>query len=248
MLAACPSGGPTGAEREQIPPIARSASGKMTPMTTPDIAPTDRTRLRRKADRGRHDFDAVAAILDAGLVCHVGFALDGRPWVFPTAYGRIDDRLYLHGAAGNFALRSLAGGAEACVTVTLVDGLVLARSAFHHSMNYRSVMLFGPAAAVAEDDEKLAGLLAIVDHMAPGRSGDTRRPTPEELRATLVVRLPIREASAKIRTGGPVDEPEDLDLPHWAGELPLQLTPGHPITDGVEDTPVPEYVTAWRTG
>lgn len=218
----------------------------MVAVTNPDLNITDRTRVRRKADRGHYDFGTVAAVLDAGLVCHVGFALDGRPWVVPTAYGRIDDRLYLHGAAGNFALRSLADGAEACVTVTILDGLVLARSAFHHAMNYRSVMVFGRGKAVTDEDEKLGASMAIVEHVAPGRAADTRPPTTEELKATLVVRIPIEEASAKIRTGGPNDSPEDLALPHWAGELPLRLTPGEPVPDGAGAPPIPGYVSGWR--
>lgn len=218
----------------------------MAPVAEPELTFTDRTRVRRKADRGHYDFDTVAAVLDAGLVCHVGFALDGRPWVFPTAYGRIDDRLYLHGAAANFALRSLADGAEACVAVTILDGLVLARSAFHHAVNYRSVMLFGVGEAVTDEDEKFAASMAIVEHVAPGRAADTRPPTAEELRATLVVRIPIAEASAKIRTGGPNDLPEDLALPHWAGELPLGLTPGKPVSHGSDPPPVPDYVEGWQ--
>jgi nitroimidazol reductase NimA-like FMN-containing flavoprotein (pyridoxamine 5'-phosphate oxidase superfamily) len=193
---------------------------------------TDRSRVRRKADRAAYDFSTVAAILDEALLCHVGFALDGRPWVVPTTFVRIGDHLYLHGAAGNFALRTLsAGGIEACVTVTLLDGLVLARSAFHHSMNYRSVMLFGSAVAVTDADEKLAALLALVDHMEPGRSSASRPPTDAELRSTLVVRFPIDEGSAKVRTGGPIDDEEDLSLPHWAGVIPLALVRGEPVPD-----------------
>lgn len=192
---------------------------------------SERTRVRRKADRGRYDRDTIVGILDEALICHVGFAVDGRPWVVPTAFARVEEHVYLHGAVGNFALRTLAGGAEACVTFTLLDGLVLARSAFHHSMNYRSVMLFGRAVAVTDDDEKHAALLAIVEQMVKGRSGSTRLPTPQELRSTLVVRLPIEEASAKVRTGGPIDEPADYDLPHWAGMVPLTLVRGEPLPD-----------------
>ena len=188
--------------------------------------PTDRTRVRRKAERGRYDRATVDAILDEALLCHVGFAVDGRPWVVPTAFARIDDHVYVHGATGNFALRSLAAGAEACITVTLLDGLVLSRSAFHHSMNYRSVMLFGTAEAVRDEDDKRAAVMAILEHLIPGRSGGTRPPTAEELRATLVVRLPIDEVSAKVRTGPPIEDDADLGLEHWAGVLPLTLTPG----------------------
>jgi uncharacterized protein len=212
---------------------------------------TERTRVRRQADRGRYDRETVSAILDAGLICHVGFALDGRPWVFPTAYARIADEVFLHGAGANFGLRALAAGAEACITVTIVDGLVLARSAFHHSMNYRSVMLFGRGAAVTDPDEKRRALLAIVDHMAPGRSLDSRAPSAPELRKSLVVRVPITEASAKVRTGGPIEEPEDSGLAYWAGQVPLRLVPGEPVSDGAPSAgaapPVPGYVAGWLT-
>jgi nitroimidazol reductase NimA-like FMN-containing flavoprotein (pyridoxamine 5'-phosphate oxidase superfamily) len=200
-------------------------------------------------DRGRHDRETVRAILDAGLICHVGFSVDGRPWVFPTAYGRVDDNLYVHGASGNFGLRALAAGAEACVTVTVVDGLVLARSAFHHSMNYRSVMVFGHGQPVTGPDEKLRALTAIVEHMAPGRSDDTRPPSEQEMRKSLVIRVPIDEASAKVRAGGPVDEPGDIGLPYWAGHLPLRLAPGEPVPDVAvpadASRAVPDYVVSW---
>ena len=213
------------------------------------LEPTDRTRLRRGTARGRHDRATIDAVLDAGLICHAGFALDGRPWVFPTAFARIDDAVYLHGARANFGLRSLASGIEACVAVTVVDGLVLSRAAFHHSMNYRSVMLFGRAHEVEDPDEKRRALLAIVDHMVPGRAADTRPPTDEELRATIVVGLPIAEGSAKVRSGGPGEEPGDIGLPYWAGALPLDLVPGEPIADrqapGDEALDVPDYLRDW---
>jgi nitroimidazol reductase NimA-like FMN-containing flavoprotein (pyridoxamine 5'-phosphate oxidase superfamily) len=210
-----------------------------------ELTVTDRSRTRRKADRARYDWDTVTAILDEALICHVGFALDGRPWVFPTTFARIDDRLYLHGAAANFALKSLAGGAEACVTVTHIDGLVLARSAFHHSMNYRSVMLFGPATAVTDVDEKRSAVLAIVEHMMPGRTADTRLPTDTELRATLVVRVPIDEGSAKVRVGPPIDDEEDMHLPHWAGVVPLSVVTGTPQQDAAQNgVALPDYVSA----
>ncbi len=200
-------------------------------MSASHVPASERTRVRRKSGRGRYDRDTIVRILDEALICHVGFAVDGQPWVVPTAFARVGEHVYLHGAVGNFALRTLAGGAEACVTFTLLDGLVLARSAFHHSMNYRSVMLFGHAAVVTDEDEKQAALLAIVDHMVAGRSSSTRLPTPHELRSTLVVRLPIEEASAKVRTGGPVDEPADYELPHWAGVVPLIVVRGDPQPD-----------------
>ena len=218
-------------------------------MDTRPLETTERTRLRRGVERGRYDRGTVCAILDAGLICHVGFSVDGRTWVFPTAYGRIDDNLYLHGASGNFGLRALAAGGEACVTVTIVDGLVLARSAFHHSMNYRSVMLFGRAGAVTKADEKRRALLTIVEHMAPGRSDDTRAPSDQEMRKSLVIRIPIHEASAKVRAGGPIDEAGDIGLPYWAGHLPLRLRPDAPVPDVAVPTDAwraaPDYLVDW---
>lgn len=196
----------------------------------PELTPTPRTTVRRKKDRGRYDTDTIHAILDEGMVCHVGFAVDGQPYVIPTAYARVGDNLYVHGATGNHALRVLADGAAACVTVTLLDGLVLARSTFHHSMNYRSVVLFGVGQRVEDLDEKAGALAALVDHLVPGRSADARPATAEELRATLLVRLPIDEASAKVRTGDPIDDDEDLSLPVWAGVIPLTLQAGAPVT------------------
>ncbi|MDQ1478404.1 MAG: uncharacterized protein QOE62_3633, partial [Actinomycetota bacterium] len=192
------------------------------------IAPTDRTTVRRLPKRANYDRELVDAIIDEALSCHVGFAIDGRPWVIPTIHARVDDRLYLHGAVANQMLKSLAGGVEACVTVTLVDGLVLARSQFHHSMNYRSVMIFGRATPVDDVDEKRAALHALVEHVVPGRSADARPPNASELRATSVLTLAIDEASAKVRTGGPVDDEEDLGLPIWAGQLPVAATYGSP--------------------
>jgi nitroimidazol reductase NimA-like FMN-containing flavoprotein (pyridoxamine 5'-phosphate oxidase superfamily) len=200
-------------------------------MSNPVLRKTQRSRVRRKADRGAYDAETVCAILDEALICHVGFSQDGRTWVIPTAFARVDGALYLHGAVGNFALRTLAAGAEACITVTLLDGLVLARSAFHHSMNYRSVVLFGHAEAVVDATEKRHAVLAILEHVVPGRSQSTRPPSAGELRATLVVRFPIDEGSAKVRTGGPIDEPDDVDLPYWAGVIPLTLIRGEPQPD-----------------
>ena len=212
----------------------------------PTFAPTDRTDIRRRKERARYDAETVHAILDEAFVCHLGFAVDGRPWVFPTAFARIDDSVYVHGAVGNFGLRSLAGGAEVCITVTLVDGLVLAKSAFHHSINYRSVMLFGRAEAVTDLDEKARAMDALVDHIVPGRADDCRAPTPSELRETLILRVPLTEASAKVRTGGPVDDEEDLALPYWSGHLPLTTVPGQPVGGRVDSPPAPDYVTRWE--
>jgi nitroimidazol reductase NimA-like FMN-containing flavoprotein (pyridoxamine 5'-phosphate oxidase superfamily) len=212
-------------------------------MRNGQFAPTERTKVRRLAERGRYDWDTIDAILDEGLVCHLGFEVDGRPWVVPTTYVRVDNRVYVHGAVANFALRTLAAGAEVCVTVTLLDGLVLARSAFHHSMNYRSVMLFGRAAPVEDEQEKHDAMVAIVEHLVPGRTADTRLPSPQELRKTLVVRLALDECSAKVRTGGPLDDEDDMNLGYWAGQLPLSIVPGVPIPDVAAGAP--DYLLRW---
>jgi uncharacterized protein len=209
------------------------------------IAATERTKVRRLPARANYDREFIAAVLDEALSCHVGFAIDGRPWVVPTIHARVDDRLYLHGAVANHMLGSLADGIEACVTVTIIDGLVLARSAFHHSMNYRSVMIFGRATPVDDPEEKKAALHALVEHVVPGRSADAREPSAKELRTTLVLALPINEASAKVRTGGPIDDDEDLELPVWAGQLPVTTNFGGPIADTAE-LALPDYVRDYR--
>jgi nitroimidazol reductase NimA-like FMN-containing flavoprotein (pyridoxamine 5'-phosphate oxidase superfamily) len=171
----------------------------------------------------------VNGALDESLICHVGFAVDGRPFVIPTIHARVDDRLYLHGAPANHMLNSLRAGIEACVTATLVDGLVLARSAFHHSLNYRSVCVFGWATAVTDRVEKEAALAALVEHVLVGRSASVRPPSEKELSGTLVLRLPIDEASAKVRTGPPIDDQEDVGLDVWAGVVPLRTITDAPI-------------------
>jgi nitroimidazol reductase NimA-like FMN-containing flavoprotein (pyridoxamine 5'-phosphate oxidase superfamily) len=211
------------------------------------LSPTGRTTVRRKKERARYDVETIHGILDEGIVAHVAFVVDGEPWTIPTAYVRIDDAIYLHGATGNHALRTLAEGGLACVTVTLVDGLVLARSAFHHSMNYRSVVLFGRAGRMDDIDHKTEVLHALVEHLVPGRMADARPPSPEEVRSTLVVRIPVDEASAKVRTGGPIDDEADLSLPVWAGVIPLWLRAGEPrpepeLTDGIA---TPAYATGY---
>ena len=193
---------------------------------------TPRTRVRRKADRAAFDWDTITGILDEAFVCHLGFVTEGQAVVIPTAYGRVDRDLYVHGANANHALRTATGDVDVCVTVTLVDGLVLSRSAFHHSMNYRSVVVFGRATRVEDVEEKRRAMLAFVDHVVPGRAGECRPPSDQELQATLVLRLPIVEASAKLRTGPPIEEPDDLALPYWGGELPLRLAAGIPVADG----------------
>jgi nitroimidazol reductase NimA-like FMN-containing flavoprotein (pyridoxamine 5'-phosphate oxidase superfamily) len=207
----------------------------MTPMTD-QLTPTDRTTVRRLADRGRYERDAVNAILDEAYLAHVGFVVDGQPRVLPMTYGRDGDALYLHGAVGNAMLRASAD-AEACVTVTLLDGLVLARSAFHHSMNYRSVVLLGRATKVEDEAAKRHEFDVIVDHVLPGRSQVARPTNDSELRKTLVLRMPIEEASAKVRTGGPIDDDEDMELPVWAGVVPLAVTPGELVQDPLQTVP-----------
>jgi nitroimidazol reductase NimA-like FMN-containing flavoprotein (pyridoxamine 5'-phosphate oxidase superfamily) len=196
-----------------------------------EFAPTPRTTLKRLPSRGVFDRAAVHAILDEGLVCHVGFVADGQPFVIPTSYARVEDRLYIHGSAASRMLRSLSGGIPVAVTVTLLDGLVLARSAFHHSMNYRSVVVLGRAELVGDPAERSAALEAIVEHVVPGRSRLVRGPSEKELLATSVLRLELLEVSAKVRTGPPIDDEEDLGLDCWAGVLPLRLVPGEPVAD-----------------
>jgi uncharacterized protein len=196
-----------------------------------DFKPTDRTRLKRLPNRGSYERDLVNQILDEGLVCHVGFVANGSPVVIPTGYGRSGDTLYIHGSAASRMLRALAGGMSVCVTVTLLDGLVLARSAFHHSMNYRSVVVFGTASVVGDASEKIEALRAITEHIVPGRWAQVREPDEDELRKTLVLKLPLAEASAKVRTGPPIDDEPDYSLPVWAGEIPLRLTADAPVAD-----------------
>jgi nitroimidazol reductase NimA-like FMN-containing flavoprotein (pyridoxamine 5'-phosphate oxidase superfamily) len=215
-----------------------------------EYEPTERTRIWRKPGRGSYDRELVHSILDEALSCHVGFVHDGQPFVVPTIHARDGETLYLHGARGNRMLKALADGTHCCVTVTLVDELVLARAALHHSLNYRSVMVLGNAREVTEREEKERALHAVVEHIAPGRADEIRGADATDLRSTKVLSLPIEEASAKVRTGPPVDEEADLKLPYWAGQLPLTRGTGDPIPapDLVEDLPVPEHVRAWKRG
>ena len=204
---------------------------------------TERTKLKRLPARGHFDRETVYGILDEGFICHVGFAPQGQPFVIPTGYARVDDKLYIHGSQASRMLRTLSGGVDACVTVTIIDGLVLARSAFHHSMNYRSVVIFGRATIVEDREEKIAALLALSEHIIRGRWEEVRGPNEEELVLTTVLSLPLVEASAKIRTGPPLDDEEDYALPVWAGVIPLKLEAGEPVKDprspdGIE---VPDY-------
>ncbi|MEZ5399707.1 MAG: pyridoxamine 5'-phosphate oxidase family protein [Bryobacteraceae bacterium] len=203
-------------------------------------APSGRSTLRRHPERGSYDREVIYGILDAGFLCHVGFVEDGRPFVIPTAYGRSGDRLLIHGSAASRMMKRLAEGAEACVTVTLVDGLVLARSAFSHSVNFRSVVVFGEARPVTDAAEKHEALRVITENIAPGRWTASRQPTEKELKATTVVWLRLDEASAKVRSGPPKDDPEDLALGYWAGEVPLRWTYGPPlVAPGVPENAEP---------
>ena len=209
---------------------------------------TNRTKLKRLPKRGHFDRETVYGILDEGFICHVGFVVDGHPIVIPTGYARVDDKLYIHGSQASRMLRTLANGVDACVTVTLIDGLVLARSAFHHSMNYRSVVVFGRAVLVDDPEEKMTALVALSEHIIRDRWKDVREPNDVEMKLTTVLELSLEEASAKIRTGPPLDDEEDYSLPMWAGVIPLKLTAGKPIddprlTDGIEP---PEYAKNYK--
>ncbi|MGZ4357572.1 MAG: pyridoxamine 5'-phosphate oxidase family protein [Gaiellaceae bacterium] len=202
--------------------------------------PSRATRVRRHPERGRYEREVVDAVLDAALVSHVGFAVE-RPFVIPMIHARVADTLYLHGSPGSRLLRALERGVDVCVTATLVDGLVLARSQFHHSLNYRSAVVLGRARLVADDEEKRRALRAIVDHVLPGRADDSRGPSRKELLATKVLALAIDEASAKVRTGPPIDDEEDAALPFWSGVVPLTTTPGRPQPVDPQ-LPLPDYL------
>jgi len=195
------------------------------------FTPTERTALKRLPKRGDYDRTAVFQILDEAFICHVGFIADSKPVVIPTSYGRIGDDLYIHGSAASRMLRSLEQGIDVCVSVTLIDGLVLARSAFHHSINYRSVVIFGNATVVNNPEEKMSALRAFTDHVVSGRWADVRPPDEGELRATLVLKVPLVEVSAKVRIGPPIDDEADYSLAVWAGVVPLELRAGDPVSD-----------------
>ena len=209
---------------------------------------TQRTTLKRLPKRGSHERETINAILDEGFICHVGFAIDGQPYVIPTGYARAGDKLFIHGSQASRMLRNLKTGIDACVTVTLIDGLVLARSAFHHSMNYRSVVVFGRAAFIDDREEKIAALFALSEHIVPRRWRDVRQPSEAELQQTTVLSMDINEASAKIRTGPPLDDEEDYAMEVWAGVLPLRLTAGEPVNDPrlPATIEVPDYVIAYK--
>jgi nitroimidazol reductase NimA-like FMN-containing flavoprotein (pyridoxamine 5'-phosphate oxidase superfamily) len=209
---------------------------------------TSRTKVKRLPDRGRYDRQTIYAILDEALICHVGFVIDGQPYVIPTGFARIGDDLYIHGSAASRMIRNLSKGIDVCVTVTLIDGLVLARSAFHHSINYRSVVILGKAELVEDADLKDKALEAFTEHMIPGRWAEVRWPTELELKATSVLRLPIEEASAKIRTGDPKDDEEDYEMSVWAGVLPFSMATGKPIADNRLDGKIrpPDHVVNYE--
>jgi nitroimidazol reductase NimA-like FMN-containing flavoprotein (pyridoxamine 5'-phosphate oxidase superfamily) len=209
--------------------------------------PTPRTRVIREAERGVYDREAAYRILDEGFLCHVGFVADGQPFVIPTSYGRVEGNLYIHGSAASRMLRQLKDGVPVCVTVTLLDGLVLARSVFNHSMNYRSVVILGKATLVDDPKEKIEALHALSEHILPGRWADSRQPNERELKATSVLRLPIEEFSAKVRVGPPIDDEEDYAFPTWAGVVPLEMVAGKPIHDARLDPAreVPGYISPY---
>lgn len=205
---------------------------------------TKRTKLKRLPKRGSFERETINKILDEALICHVGFIADGQPFVIPTIYARDGENLLIHGSSASRMLRNLALGVDVCVTVTLIDGLVLARSAFHHSMNYRSVMIFGKAEIITDEAEKFEALRLFTEHVVPHRWSEVREPNELELKATGVLRLPITEASAKIRTGNPVDDEEDYEINVWAGVLPLKMTAGEPTIDEKSkgEIQLPDYV------
>jgi uncharacterized protein len=206
--------------------------------------PTARTRVVREPDRAVYDRPAVYRILDEAFLCHVGFNIEGQPFVIPTSFGRKDANLYIHGSAASRMLRQLKEDVPVCVTVTLLDGLVLARSVFNHSMNYRSVVILGKATLVDDAEEKMAALRVLSEHILPGRWDDTRQPNERELKATSVLRVPIEEYSAKVRTGPPIDDPEDYSFPTWAGVLPLKIIASTPVKDPQleAEREIPEYL------
>lgn len=213
-----------------------------------EIKRTTRTKLKRIPKRGAFDRETIYQILDEAFICHIGFTVDGQTFVIPTAYGRSGDTLYVHGSAASRMMREMSKGIDVCITATLIDGLVLARSAFHHSINYRSVVIFGNAEIVTDEKEKNDALFAFTEHLIPNRWTEIREPSSKELKATTVLKLEINEASAKIRTGDPVDDAEDYDLDVWAGVLPLQIVAKEPINDDLlkGGIAIPEYVKKYK--
>jgi nitroimidazol reductase NimA-like FMN-containing flavoprotein (pyridoxamine 5'-phosphate oxidase superfamily) len=213
-----------------------------------DLLRTKRTEVHRLPARGAYDRETVHAILDEGLICHVGFVFEESPFVIPTGYGRDGDRLLIHGSAASRMLRALSAGAEACITVTVVDGLVLARSGFHHSMNYRSVVVLAKGTLIDQPEAKMEALRVITERLVPGRWDGVRQPSPQEMKGITVISFSIAEASAKVRIGPPKDDDEDYALPIWAGVLPLSLTPGAPIADerNLPGVKLPDYIRHYK--
>ena len=234
--------------KEATEVMAKPAAGAATHNGNRAIAPTARTRVKRLPKRASYDREVINELLDTALVCHVGFAIDGQPYVIPTLQVRIGDRLYIHGSAASRMLGNAAANTPLAVTVTHIDGLVMARSAFHHSVNYRSVVILGTATLVTDHAEKLAVMKGLIDHVAPGRWDHIRQPNEKELDATSVLSIPIDEASAKIRTGGPIDDEADYTMLVWAGQIPLSLGTLAPIADSRLDPamPIPSHVSEYR--
>jgi uncharacterized protein len=208
-------------------------------------APTTRTTVRRHPERGDYDRATIDAILDEALICHVGFVVDGQPFVIPTIHARDGGVLYIHGSPGSRMLRNVKGGVDVCVTVTLLDGLVLARSVYNHSMNYRSAVVLGRAREVTARDEKLRAMECVVEHVVPGRWADARQPSEAEIKGTTILALGLDESSAKVRSGRPTDDDADLSFPVWAGVVPLELAPQSPVPDEGVKEPVPPYVEGY---
>lgn len=207
--------------------------------------PSARTTVKRHPERGAYDRATIDAILDEALICHLGFVVDGQPFVIPTIHARDGDVLYVHGSPGSRMLRNVKEGVDVCVTVTLLDGLVLARSVYHHSMNYRSVVVLGRAQEVTDREAKLRAMQCVVEHVVPGRWADAREPNEAELKGTTILTISLEEASAKIRTGPPKDEEDDLALPVWAGVIPLDLVPSAPVPDESVAGPPPGYASRY---
>ena len=208
--------------------------------------PKQHTTVKRHPERGAYDRATIDSILDEGLICHLGFVVDGHPFVIPTIHARDGDILYIHGSPGSRMLRTARDGVDICVTVTLLDGLVLARSVYNHSMNYRSVVVLGRAREVTDIDEKLRAMRRVVEHVVPGRWADARRPNDGEIKATTILALPLDEASAKIRSGPPTDDKADRELSVWAGVIPLGIEPSDPVPDAGVDSPPPAYAAEYR--
>ncbi len=227
-----------------------SGSASRTRRTSPDGAPSERVRLRRKRERGDHSRATIDAILDEGLIAHLGIVEDGQPYVIPTLHARDGDVVYLHGSSASRTLRALGAGMPCCLTVSLIDGLVLARAAMHHSANYRSAVLLGTARVVQDADERMHGFRTVVERIVPGRWPEVRPPSVNEIKATALLALPIEEASAKVRTGPPLDDEEDYELSAWAGVIPLQLSAGEPEPDPrlTPGAAVPPHIAGYRRG